>query len=85
MSDVMNVSNLDKKNARVAISRPLEDTAWRFSDGLVSAIVQDTDNYSYFTQFFCGEIISRVDRECCPGRLREDQRSADRRSRPRFF
>lgn len=44
MSDVMNVSNLDKKNARVAISKSPEDTAWRFSDGLVSAIVQDTDS-----------------------------------------
>lgn len=60
MFDVMNVYNLDKENARDAISKPLEATAWRFSDDLVSAIVRDTDRYPYFIQFFCREIISRV-------------------------
>ena len=63
MFNVMNISNLDEQNARAAISKPLEDAAWRFSDDLVSAIVQDTDCYPYFIQFFCREIISRVDKE----------------------
>lgn len=63
MFGVMNVYNLDKDNARAAISKPLVDTAWRFSDDLVSAIVQDTDRYPYFIQFFCREIISRVGKE----------------------
>ena len=63
MFGVMNVSSLDKENARAAISKPLADTAWRFSDGLVSAIVKDTDSYPYFIQFFCREIISRVGKE----------------------
>lgn len=63
MFGVMNVSNLDEKNARVAISKPLENTAWHFSDDLISAIVQDTDSYPYFIQFFCREIISRVGKD----------------------
>ena len=42
MFGVMNVSNLDKENARTAISKPLENTARRFSDDLISAIVRDT-------------------------------------------
>ena len=60
---VMNISNLDKEDARAAISKPLENTAWRFSDDLVSAIVRDTDSYPYFIQLFCSEIISRVGKE----------------------
>ena len=63
MFRVMNVSNLDKKDARAAILKPLEDTAWSFSDDLVSAIVRDTDGYPYFIQLFCSEIISRADKE----------------------
>lgn len=63
MFSVMSVSNLDKKNARAAISKPLEDTTWRFSDDLVSAIVRDTDSYPYFIQFFCSEIIFRAGKE----------------------
>ena len=63
MFGVMNVANLDKKNARDAISRPLKNTAWEFSDDLISAIVQDTGSYPYFIQFFCREIISRVGKE----------------------
>ena len=63
MFSVMNVSNLDKENARAAISKPLEDTTWHFSDDLVSAIVQDTDSYPYFIQFFGREIISWVGKE----------------------
>ena len=63
MFAVMNVSNLDKENARAAISKPLEDTAWRFSDDLISAIVRDTDRYPYFIQFFCREIISWIGKE----------------------
>ena len=45
---VMNISNLDKEDARATISKPLENTAWSFSDDLVSAIVRDTDRYPYF-------------------------------------
>ncbi len=63
MFGVMNISNLDKENARAAISKPLVDTAWRFSDDLVSSIVRDTDSYPYFIQFFCSEIILRTDKE----------------------
>ena len=63
MFRVMDVSNLDEKNARAAISRPLENTAWKFSDDLTSAIVQDTDGYPYFIQLFCREIISWVGKE----------------------
>ena len=63
MFGVMNVSNLDKENARTAISKPLENTARRFSDDLVSAIVRDTDSYPHFIQFFCREIISRVGKD----------------------
>lgn len=63
MFGVMNISNLDKENARAAISKPLENKAWRFSDDLISAIVQDTDSYPYFIQFFCREIISRVGKD----------------------
>lgn len=63
MFGIMNVSNLDKENSRTAISKPLEDTAWCFSDDLISAIVQDTDSYPYFIQFFCREIISRVGKD----------------------
>ena len=63
MFSVMNVSNLDQENARAAISKPLEDTAWHFSDDLVSTIVEDTDSYPYFIQFFCSEIISLIGKE----------------------
>lgn len=63
MFSVVNVSNLDKENARAAISKPLEDTIWSFSDDLVSAIVRDTDSYPYFIQFFCSEIILRAGKE----------------------
>ena len=63
MFGVMNVSNLDKENARAAISKPLGDTIWSFSDDLVSAIVRDTDSYPYFIQFFCSEIILRAGKE----------------------
>lgn len=63
MFGVMNISDLDRENARAAISKPLEDTAWCFSDDLISEIAQDTDGYPYFIQFFCREIISRVGKE----------------------
>ena len=63
MFGVMNVSNLDKENTKAAISKPLENTAWRFSDDLISTIAQDTGNYPYFIQFFCREIISRVGKD----------------------
>ena len=63
MFGVMNVSSLDVENARAAISKPLENTYWRFSDDLTSAIVQDTGCYPYFIQFFCREIISKVGKE----------------------
>ncbi len=57
------IGNLGDDGARKAILEPLKKTNWRFSDELVSSIVQDTDGYPYFIQFFCSEIISRISKE----------------------
>lgn len=60
MFDMMSVSYLDRKDAKTAISGPLEGTAWHFSDDLVLEIVRDTGSCPYLVQFFCRGIISRV-------------------------
>ena len=57
------IDNLDGDSTRKAISEPLKKTNWRFSDELVSSIVQDTYGYPYFIQFVCSEIISRINKE----------------------
>ncbi len=60
MFKTMQISNLDENDAIKAITKPLEKTDWSFSDDLISAIVQDTDRYPYFIQFYSKEIINRV-------------------------
>ena len=57
------ITSLDTASARKVISGPLIDTDWKFSDELVDSIVRDTDGYPYFIQFFCSEIINRINRE----------------------
>ena len=60
MFKTMQISNLDEADAIKAITKPLEKTDWSFSDDLISAIVQDTDRYPYFIQFYSKEIINQV-------------------------
>ena len=57
------IVSIDTASARKVISGPLIDTDWKFSDELVDSIVRDTDGYPYFIQFFCSEIINRINRE----------------------
>ncbi len=60
MFKTLEISNLDEVDAIKAITKPLEKTDWSFSDDLISAIVQDTDRYPYFIQFYSKEIINLV-------------------------
>ena len=52
-----------RKTPEPPYQKPLEDTAWRFSDGLISAIVRDTASYPYFIRFFCREIMIWIGKE----------------------
>ena len=54
------LDNLTKKEASLAISKPLKDSPYNFSKDLISAIVMDTGQYPYFIQFYCQEIICNV-------------------------
>ncbi len=54
------LDNLTKKEASLAISKPLKDSSYNFSKDLISAIVMDTGQYPYFIQFYCQEIICNV-------------------------
>ena len=57
MFTAVEISNLDHDSAKKAICRPLEDVPWNFSPELVTAIIEDTDRYPYFIQFYSKEII----------------------------
>ncbi len=57
-----NITNLNHDSSRMAITEPLKKTDWRFSDELVDSIIRDTGGYPYFIQFFCREIINRMDK-----------------------
>ena len=56
----LEIANLDHGKAEDAIRRPLEGTGLSFSEGLVSAITEDTDRYPFFIQFFAKEVIDRT-------------------------
>ena len=54
------IGNLSKDGATEAISEPLKKAYWKFSNELIRSIVRDTAGYPYFIQFFCSEIIMRI-------------------------
>jgi len=63
MFRTMVLKNLDREEARLAISKPLEEYNYRFEDGLIDLILDDTGRYPYFIQFYCREIINLVNRK----------------------
>jgi len=55
--------NLNPADAKLAITKPLEDAPWKFEDHLIDTLVTETQGYPYFIQFYCKEIISNnIDR-----------------------
>lgn len=60
MFKTIELDNLSHSEATLAISRPLNNSPRSFSQNLIDAIVDDTEQYPYFIQFYCKEIIERI-------------------------
>lgn len=56
------VTNLERGDAWDALGIPLAGSARRFDLSLIGEIVEQTDGYPYFLQFFAGFLCSRVPR-----------------------
>ena len=54
------LENLTKNDAVLAISEPLKNSQYSFSEDLIDAVVRDTGRYPYFIQFYCKEIIDNM-------------------------
>ena len=59
----LQVSMLEESDAKRAMTKPLECTKRKFSSALLSEIVEDTNCYPYFVQFYAKEILDRVDKD----------------------
>ncbi|HEY8376231.1 MAG TPA: AAA family ATPase [Nannocystis sp.] len=60
MFRVFNVERLDEESSREAIVRPLERAPERFTDASVQKIIEVSEGYPYFIQFFCREAFDVV-------------------------
>ena len=54
------VGNLDREAATLAIEKALEGTSYKFQPQLVKSMVEDTGGYPYFLQFYGKETISNT-------------------------
>ena len=60
MFKTIELNNLSQNDATSAISMPLNNSPRSFSRDLIKAIVEDTEQYPYFIQLYCSEIIDRI-------------------------
>jgi len=58
MFTTINVKNLSKQEAQLAITKPLEKSDYQFNSNLVKKLIEDTGSYPYFIQFYCRELVS---------------------------
>ena len=63
MFKTMELGNLSKEEAKLAISKPLNKTQYSFQKSLIDKIIEDTGQYPYFIQFYCREIINNVNKK----------------------
>lgn len=63
MFTTIELNNLLRDEAALAISAPLNDSPRSFSRDLIDAIVDDTGQYPYFIQFYCRAIIEHTDKK----------------------
>lgn len=59
----MEISNLTRQSAVLAITEPLKKSDHAFSAELVNEIIKDTEGYPYFLQFYCKEIINNISKK----------------------
>ena len=58
------ITNLTKDAVKKAITEPLRNSEYKFAHEVVEKIVEDTNQYPYFIQFYCKELINNVDKKC---------------------
>ena len=63
MFTTIELNNLSRDEAALAISTPLINSSRSFSQDLVDTIVNDTGQYPYFIQFYCRTIIEQIDKK----------------------
>ena len=61
MFNLVRISNLTRDDAAKAMTEPLKNSGRNLSPNLVSELVNDSDGYPYFVQFYPREILERVD------------------------
>lgn len=60
MFSVKGIGNLSKKNSQKAIGFPLRDSNITFTDELIDALVEETQGYPYFLQFYPYFLIQNI-------------------------
>lgn len=63
MFRTIELGNLSKNEANLAISKPLKQSSYSFQKDLIDRIVHDTGQYPYFIQFYCREILNNVSKK----------------------
>ena len=63
MFSLLEVSNLEPHDAKAALVRPLAGIGRHFSPRLVDAVINDTEGYPYFIQFFACEILQQIGKQ----------------------
>lgn len=60
MFTVQELGRLTDKDSELAIEKPLEKSKWKFTKYGVQKIIDVTDGYPYFIQFFCRETFDHL-------------------------
>lgn len=63
MFTTIELNNLSRDEATLAISTPLNNSPRSFSRDLINAVVADTEQYPYFIQFYCRAIIEHTNKK----------------------
>ncbi len=63
MFRTIELGNLSKDDAKLAISKPLKKSPYSFHTDLINTIVDDTGQYPYFIQFYCREILNNISKK----------------------
>lgn len=63
MFRTIELQNLSKDEAKLAISEPLKHSPYHFHRDLIDMVADDTGRYPYFIQFYCREIINNTSKK----------------------
>ena len=60
MFAVQELGRLSPQSSRQAITRPIQDTKWNFTEKAIQQIIEASDGYPYFLQYICRETLDHV-------------------------